>query len=212
MEAVKSTARLLLVLTMSFVLFAATYLHYRPGTPFILEAFVDKATYAFLTQNSWHQWLEMNKRYYGQDVILPEDLRLPNIYGISERTISLVNFVVNNIQYQHDEVTYGALEYFATPYEMLRSGAGDCEDYAILKMYLLLGMGFPAEDMFLIAGLYDNGIDVGGHAVLGLRIDGNIWILDNMRNSIIPLSQYNSFEPFAAMNWNGYYLFGDLKY
>lgn len=199
---------------MLFILPVATLLHVHPGTPLVMKAFVDKGTYAFLTNNSYSQWLQAMKRYSDQNTVLLEDIGLMPFHGSFSQLITAINFRVNNIDYMHDDENYGPMEYFATPREMLDRGAGDCEDYAILKMHLLVAAGFPPEDLFLTVGLYTypDG-DVGGHAVLFLR-DGNgtLWVLDNMRNSIIPAHQYKQFEPMAAINWSGFYLLGALAH
>lgn len=192
----------------------AALFHVYPGSPAVLKAFVDKASYTGMVTRSYTQWLDMNKRYYGQDLVSLEDIGLPNILNTSPRFITAINFAVNNIAYAHDDVTYGPVEYFATPREMLRNGQGDCEDYAILKMHMLLAAGYPGEHMYLVVGLYTQWHgEVGGHAVLVIRDDqDHLWVLDNMRNSIIPLEQYKQFEPIAAMNWDGFVLMGTLQH
>ena len=153
---------------------------------------------------------------YAQEIrqtktVLLSDIGLPNILGATEDRISAINYKVNLLEYSFDEDTYGSREYFATPREMLDRGTGDCEDYAILKMHLLLALGMDPNDLYLVAGLYNHSDGtVGGHAVLVIRFYGNLWVLDNMRNMIIPLEEYRQFEPMAAMNWNGFQLLGAL--
>lgn len=200
-----------LVLICSVGTFAATTVWVNPGSKVVLEAFVDKATYAFLTNNSYSQWLRMLSRYADQEMVKLSDFGLTDTLGVSAELITYINFKVNQIEYSLDQDTYGLMEYFATPREMLDRGMGDCEDYAIMKMHLLLMAGFPPSDMFLLAGLYNDGVNLGGHAVLGIIIDGRVWVLDNMRNSIIPLDQYTAFEPWAGINWFGYKLIGTLR-
>ena len=70
--------------------------------------------------------------------------------------MDLANRSVNRlISYQTDEQTYRKLDYWASPYESLERGFGDCEDYAILKMALLAKMGVPTNAMSMIVTIND---------------------------------------------------------
>ena len=91
--------------------------------------------------------------------------------------INEVNRVINDIiQYREDPVLFGVSDYWATPLETLR-GAGDCEDFAILKFEALLELGFDNDDMRVVV-LYDADRQVD-HAILAVDIDGRTLILDN---------------------------------
>jgi predicted transglutaminase-like cysteine proteinase len=59
-------------------------------------------------------------------------------------------------------------------------GGGDCGDLAIEKMQRLLIAGQPEETMGIITASY-RGIK---HGVLGIRVNGDILILDNLTNNI----------------------------
>lgn len=56
-----------------------------------------------------------------------------------------VNLVVNGLRYQADTQTTGQEDRWDTPLEFLARGAGDCEDFAIAKYFLLLESGVPPE-------------------------------------------------------------------
>ncbi len=60
-------------------------------------------------------------------------------------------------------------------------GAGDCEDYVLLKKRYLEGIGFPADSLLITVVLDEAG---EGHAVLTARTDSGDLILDNRRNEI----------------------------
>lgn len=45
-------------------------------------------------------------------------------------------WIKNNIDYKKDIDQYGVLEYWASPLETIRKGAGDCEDKSILFSWL----------------------------------------------------------------------------
>ena len=61
------------------------------------------------------------------------------------------------------------------------AGAGDCEDYVLLKKRYLEGLGFPAESLLITVVLDEDG---NGHAVLTARTDAGDFILDNRRDAI----------------------------
>ncbi len=52
-----------------------------------------------------------------------------------------VNSVWNSLRYASDRDLYGRDDYWATPSETARLGAGDCEDFAIAKYYTLRDLG-----------------------------------------------------------------------
>ncbi|QDF28245.1 transglutaminase-like cysteine peptidase [Halarcobacter anaerophilus] len=54
-----------------------------------------------------------------------------------------VNDFWNKIKYKRDIVVWRKKDYWATPFEFLSVGAGDCEDYAIAKYFSLRELGVP---------------------------------------------------------------------
>ncbi len=60
---------------------------------------------------------------------------------------------------------------------------GDCEDYVLLKRYMLMQMGWPASSLLITVVKQTNG---DGHAVLTVRTDKADYILDNLRMKIRP--------------------------
>jgi predicted transglutaminase-like cysteine proteinase len=56
-----------------------------------------------------------------------------------------VNLVVNGLRYQSDLQATGEEDHWDTPLEFLGRGAGDCEDFAIAKYFLLLESGVAPE-------------------------------------------------------------------
>ncbi|MBX3582646.1 MAG: transglutaminase-like cysteine peptidase [Rhizobiaceae bacterium] len=95
-----------------------------------------------------------------------------------------VNRGVNElITYRRDKATYGSLDHWAKPSEILTRGAGDCEDFAILKMAALMDAGVPPQSMSLVV-LQDSQKGVF-HAVLSVTTGSGIFILDNVRDSVV---------------------------
>ena len=56
-----------------------------------------------------------------------------------------VNLVVNGLHYQSDQQSTGKEDRWDSPLEFLARGAGDCEDFAIAKYFLLLESGVAPE-------------------------------------------------------------------
>ena len=73
-------------------------------------------------------------------------------------------------------MVYGKLDYWAKPSEILERRAGDCEDFAILKMAALLRAGIPAQSMSLVVlqdrkrGFFHEEWEHGGRAWQRIRI------------------------------------------
>ena len=58
-----------------------------------------------------------------------------------------VNDFFNQITYKSDLSVWGTKDYWATPFEFMGIGAGDCEDYAIAKYFSLIKLGVPDEKL-----------------------------------------------------------------
>ena len=111
-----------------------------------------------------------------------------------------VNASVNaHIHYQRDTENYGVVDYWATPEEILERRAGDCEDYAILKMALLRELGVSASDMAIVV-LRDESRGLF-HAVLSLRLaGGHHVILDNMRDAVLADTALPHYLPLYSIS------------
>src|SRR5262249_14927709 len=59
-----------------------------------------------------------------------------------------VNRRVNAVvRYRDDAELYGLEDYWASPQETAWNGAGDCEDFAIVKMWMLAALGVAPSTM-----------------------------------------------------------------
>ena len=88
-----------------------------------------------------------------------------------------INLFVNaHITPVSDQEQHNVPEHWDYP-----AGAGDCEDYVLLKKRYLEGLGFPAEALLITVVLDEAG---DGHAVLTVRTDAGDFILDNRRDTI----------------------------
>lgn len=89
-----------------------------------------------------------------------------------------VNAQVNgSIQPVTDEEFYRVEEYWTYPERY-----GDCEDYVLLKRYMLMQRGWPASSLLVTVVRQPNG---DGHAVLTARTDRADYILDNLQDRIL---------------------------
>lgn len=88
-----------------------------------------------------------------------------------------------------------------TPSETKKKGTGNCKDYAALKYYELVRAGIHPDDMLIVVGKYIPLAEL--HAVLQVTLeDGNVYILDNLSDSIIPAKEYykNKFQVAYGIN------------
>lgn len=74
------------------------------------------------------------------------------VHGMADaEVLRRVNRHVNQlVAYRADTVTYGQRDYWASAAETIANKAGDCEDYAILKMHMLRAAGISGDKMRLM--------------------------------------------------------------
>jgi len=111
--------------------------------------------------------------------------------------LALVNRSVNGaIAYASDKSAWGKGDYWASPVEIAKRGKGDCEDYAIAKMWLLRSIGFTPGQLQLVV-LKDVRKQVF-HAVLAVHVEGKAYVLDNMSNKVATDGAYASYVPILS--------------
>jgi predicted transglutaminase-like cysteine proteinase len=121
--------------------------------------------------------------------------------------LATINTNINaQIAYRQDSKTYGKLDYWAMPSEILRRGSGDCEDFAILKMTALLSVGIPAESMSLVV-LQDTQKNVY-HAVLAVTTQSGIFVLDNTKINVMRDVNLTSYVPLYSLSSNRAWIHG----
>jgi len=121
--------------------------------------------------------------------------------------LSFVNSSINRaIAYKKDSVVYGKLDYWAKPSEILERRAGDCEDFAILKMAALLHAGIPAQSMSLVV-LQDRKRGFF-HAVLSVSTGSGVFILDSLSNVVSRDSDLPSYVPLYSFSTDRAWIHG----
>ena len=114
-----------------------------------------------------------------------------------------VNRYVNRVPYARDATTHGVHDFWQSPLTFLAT-AGDCEDYAISKYLALRLLGFAEEDLELIVLIDEQRRQP--HAVLLVRDDERLWVLDNRRDELAGSFPRN-YRPVYAVNQIGRWLF-----
>ena len=114
------------------------------------------------------------------------------------------NVRMNEERYIADDANWALPDYWATPFEFLRKGGGDCEDYAIAKYMMLRDLGIPTDDMRIVV-LKDVKLRVD-HAVLAVYINGTPFILDNRSSDVVPANSLPDYQPVYSINEHGWWL------
>jgi len=116
--------------------------------------------------------------------------------------LKLINTTVNrHIVYKADKG-----DHWASLNETMTRGAGDCEDYALAKMALLVKSGFPREALQLVV-LKDTRRQLY-HAVLAANVDGHRYVLDNLSSVVAKDDVYRSYVPIASFVGEKSYIHG----
>jgi len=109
--------------------------------------------------------------------------------------LSLVNSWVNStLRFTEDDIG----DHWASAAETFRSGAGDCEDFAIAKLTLLQEAGLVTDSLFLVI-VRDTQRNVD-HAVLGARLNGEMLVLDSRTDRILPSSIISDYQPIFSFS------------
>jgi len=127
-----------------------------------------------------------------------------------------VNDFFNDIEYEWDDYNWDEKDYWATPFEFMQKGLGDCEDYAIGKYFTLKMMGIKEENLRL---MHVTTTDGTAHMVLSVLYDNEYVILDNITDKIelfterkdLPINTYSfnndGFWSDGKLIGNGYKVF-----
>lgn len=135
----------------------------------------------------------------------------------SRELVALVNAYFNRLSFIEDVNLWRQDDYWATPYEVLREGAGDCEDHAIAKYFTLRSLGIPNEQLQIAfvrvkRKVTDNNETIanlksGEHMVLlyipprvGSQDDNQALVLDNLSDRIVTISDSIDYELGYSFN------------
>jgi len=121
--------------------------------------------------------------------------------------LHLVNqFANRQVRFVSDTEHWRQTDYWATPLESLGSGAGDCEDYSILKYFMLRALGVPDDKLRLmyVRALRQN----EPHMVLVYFENPQDYplVLDNLEPDIRSASERTDLRPVYSFNASGLWL------
>jgi len=107
----------------------------------------------------------------------------------AEKLQAVNAFFNSQIRYGEDQDLWEQSDYWASPWETLELGAGDCEDFALAKYFTLRLLGISEERLRLVYTTLSQ--TQQAHMVLGYwpKAGGEPVLLDNLDPQILPLAQ-----------------------
>lgn len=141
----------------------------------------------------WRPWFDMHQK----------SARMSDM----QQRLTYVNRTVNKlIQHVNDFENYGVSDYWASLSETVIKGRGDCEDFAIAKMWVLNMLGIPLDQMQLVV-LRDREHGLN-HAVLAVHKNGKAHILDNLMSTVKTSERLPFYQPIYSISSAGRWLHG----
>lgn len=133
--------------------------------------------------------------------------------------IGRINRYLNRLPYIEDTRHWQQPDYWATPLEFVASGGGDCEDFAIAKLFSLAAIGVPMQQLRLLYVQNMNAQDPQEQPHMVLLYTGggdstdkdssDALVLDNLTNDIVPLRERTDLDPVFSLNEFGLWLSRD---
>lgn len=131
---------------------------------------------------------------------------LEQVRGSSELArLKVVNSHFNGYSFRSDQQQWGRVDYWATPFELMAAGAGDCEDFAIAKYFALRSLGIDDDHLRLMYVRARTGNLNQAHMVLAYYplADAEPLVLDNLVPDILPASARRDLQPVYSFNGRG---------
>lgn len=169
----------------------------------IINSQENESTYSGLEKsiqsNSWY-WGKQRQTWL-IDIIKENKTKSDN-----EKLEIINNFYNNQVRYGSDINIWEKSDYWATPFESLNQGGGDCEDYAIGKYFSLKKMGVKTSKLRIVYVKYYDGYSSVAHMVLTYTKDnGVILVLDNLSKEIKESKDRKDLTPIFSFNDEGFY-------
>lgn len=125
-------------------------------------------------------WMDFCRRYEGQcqhGQLPAEDV---NLSAQAFRQIDRINKWVNA---KIEPITDWDHWHVVDKWDYPLDGKGDCEDFALFKRRLLIGLGFPRQALLMTVVKDENN---EGHAILIVKTNHGEFVLDNLTDAIRP--------------------------
>ena len=121
--------------------------------------------------------------------------------------LEAVNRYVNaRVRFVDDIRQYGVADRWTNAAETLRRGRGDCEDYAIAKLQLLRRAGFAEKDLYFV--ILRDALRRADHAVLVVRAEGRLLVLDNGTDRLIDSHEMPDYRPIFSFSGDQAWIHG----
>ena len=153
---------------------------------------------------------KIEKKYGSKAVVRVKkwDLMLEKAKKVKTlRKLKLVNDFFNKIKYKRDSKHWKKKDYWASPFEFLGTGAGDCEDYAIAKYFALRTIGVPDEKLKItyVKLLHKKTRFEEAHMVLNYYHKPNSVpiVLDNVNKKLQLANKRKDLKPVYSFNAAG---------
>jgi predicted transglutaminase-like cysteine proteinase len=109
-----------------------------------------------------------------------------------------VNFSIRPVS---DWAQYGVADFWSAPLVTLSAGAGDCEDYAVVKYVALREAGIAPNDLRLLI-VYNPRLRTN-HAVVAVHLGEEWLILDNSTLIMVNSSDARHYRPLFVVDHRG---------
>ena len=120
--------------------------------------------------------------------------------------IAAVNIFFNSFETAEDLYLWGKEDYWATLYETLRKGRGDCEDLTLAKYFTLNELYIPDERMRITYVMSLKTRQPHMVLTLGHRFQSQQLVLDTINNDVLPVTGRSDLIPVYSFNRSGYWL------
>ncbi|HEY8383787.1 MAG TPA: transglutaminase-like cysteine peptidase [Microvirga sp.] len=128
-------------------------------------------------------WVKFCEQFGEECAVDPTEPAFVQLTAQNWNTLVTVNKRVNSrVKPITDKEHWGLLDRWEFPDD----GAGDCEDYQLLKRRMLVERGLPRRALRMTVVIDELG---EGHAVLMVRTDRGDYILDNKTSTVLPWEQ-----------------------
>jgi predicted transglutaminase-like cysteine proteinase len=151
-------------------------------------------------------FIEKKHGHIAKNRILDYETMLKSLMPQSKsKQLMKINFYLNQLPTKIDIIDNKRADYWETPKEFLTYGSGDCEDYAIIKYFTLLKLGFSKDKLFMTtayekySGQY--------HMILSYfeTLNKPPLVLDNLSFEILDLRKRVDLKPVKFINPTGTY-------
>ena len=121
--------------------------------------------------------------------------------------LEAVDWYVNKrVRFVDDRVQWGKADVWSPASVTLKTGRGDCEDYAIAKMAMLRRAGFADRDLYVV--VLKDLVRRADHAVLVARAGGHMYVLDNGTDQLLDSETVPDYRPILTFASTGTWTHG----